>query len=239
MRYKRTKRVPIQHYTGVYDVDLSDVSLTSTNDVRRIQIVSVPDNRDRRDIVDKEPLAAHNAREVLVRESVEIVDCSPKSTVSARDGPYRIENALSETVGLAHEEDLPISEEIVTLRPDEWTDSRQWVVCPACSSEEIMLVSDLDDSNMTLACRSCGEQVHSDADREEMHYEWLHCPSCGSGDVNVELSCPSGSPWWSCDDCGYDTLPAPSDEAYTEARDTTHSREHQSIVKADYEHENR
>lgn len=225
MGYKRTKQVPIQHYTDAYDVDLSDVSLTSTNNVRRIQIVSVPDDRNRRDTVDKEPLAVRDAYEVLVREPVEIVDHSPESTVSTVDGPYGIENALSQTIALAHEEDLPLSEEIVTLRPDHWTDSKQWITCSACISEEIVLVSDLDDNNMTLACRSCGERVQSDTDRKEMHYEWLHCPGCGSGDVNVELSCPSGSPWWSCDDCGYDTLPAPPDHAYAEARDTIHSRE--------------
>lgn len=68
----------------------------------------------------------------------------------------------------------------------------------------MLLVSDLDDSNMTLACRSCGERAQSDADWKEMHYEWLHCPGCCSGDVNVELSCPYGSVWWSCDDCSYE-----------------------------------
>jgi hypothetical protein len=224
MGYKRTKREPIHHYIEVYDVDLPDVSLTSTNSVQRIQIVSVPDDRNRRDALSGEPLEAREVREVLVRDPVEIVDCSPESTVSTTYGPYGTENALSEAVGLAHEEDLPIAEEIVTLRPDHWTDSEHWATCPVCDSDEMLLVSDLDDSNMTLACRSCGERAQSDADWKEMHYEWLHCPGCCSGDVNVELSCPYGSVWWSCDDCSYDTLPAPPDTAYTESRDTIESQ---------------
>ena len=81
------------------------------------------------------------------------------------------------------------------------------------------MVSDLDDTNLTLACRPCDERVEAETDREEMHSTWFHCPGCGSGDVNVEISGPSGSTWWSCDDCGYDTIPAPSARAYAEARD--------------------
>jgi predicted RNA-binding Zn-ribbon protein involved in translation (DUF1610 family) len=162
---------------------------------------------------------------VLVREPTEIVDRSPKSAVSAVYGPYGIESALSKAASLAREEDLPIAEETVTLRPDHWRESAHWVTCLACSSEEIMLVSDLDGGGMTLACRYCGERAQSSSDRTEMHYEWLYCPGCGSGDVNVELSCPGGSPWWSCDDCGYDTLPAPPADAYTETRDVVPGRE--------------
>jgi predicted RNA-binding Zn-ribbon protein involved in translation (DUF1610 family) len=225
MGYKRTRRVPMIDYTEVYDVDLSDVSLTDTNSVRRIQIIHIPDDRHRRDVIDDESLAAGDAHEVLVREPVEIVDSSPRSAVSVLDGPYGRENALSQAGALACNEDLPIAEEIVTLRPDHWTDSKHWATCPACSSEELVLVSDLDDTNLTLACRSCEKRAQSGADRGEMHSEWLHCPGCGSGDVNVELSCPSGSPWWSCDDCGYDTLPAPPDHAYAEARDTVDTRD--------------
>ena len=111
-------------YTGVYDVDLSSVSLADTNDVRRIQIVHIPDDRHQRDIIDDEPLPAGDAHEILVREPVEIMNSSPKSAVSALDGPYGHENALSQARALAHNENLPIAEEIVTLRPDHWADSK-------------------------------------------------------------------------------------------------------------------
>jgi predicted RNA-binding Zn-ribbon protein involved in translation (DUF1610 family) len=224
MGYKRTRRVPLVDYTEVYDVDLSDVSLTGTNGVRRIQIIHVPDDRHQRDIVDDEPLAAGGAHEVLVREPVEIVDYSPKSAVSVLNGPYGRETALSQAGALARNEDLPIAEEIVTLRPDHWADSKHWATCPACSSEEIVLISDLDDTNLTLACRACEKRAQAETDRKEMHADWFHCPGCDSGDVNVELSGPSGSTWWSCDDCGYDTVPAPPDRAYAEACDTNHTR---------------
>lgn len=224
MEYKRTRGVPLVDYTEVYDIDLADVSFTSTNDVRRIQVIHVPDDRHQRDIADDEPLAAGGAHEVLVREPVRIVDCSPKSAVSVLDGPYGRENALSQAGALARNEDIPIAEEIVTLRPDHWTDSKHWASCPACGSEEVLLVSDLDDTNLTLACRSCDERAQAETDHKEMHSEWFHCPGCGSGDVNIELSGPSGSTWWSCDDCGYDTTPAPTDRAYAEAHDTGHTR---------------
>jgi transcription elongation factor Elf1 len=224
MGYKRTRRVPVGDYTEFYDVDLSNVSLTGTNDVRRIQIVHVPDDRHQRDIVDDETLAAGDAHEVLVREPVEIINSSPKSGVSMLDGPYGRENALSQAGSLARDEDLPVAEEIVTLRPDHWTDANHWATCPACSSEELVLVSDLDHTNLTLACRSCDERAESETDRKEMHSEWFHCPGCGSGDVRVELSGPSGATAWSCDDCGYDTVPAPPDHAYAEVRDTSHTR---------------
>jgi len=225
MGSKRTKREPIHHCTGVYDVDLSDVPLTSTNSVQRIQIVSVPDDRNRRDALSGEPLEARKVREELVRDPVEIVDCSPESAVVATYRPYGIENAFSKAIALARREDLPIAEEIVTLRPDHWTDSERWATCPECSSDELLLVSDLDDSSMTLACRSCDERAQSGTDWKEMHYEWFHCPGCGSGDVNVELSCPYGSVWWNCDDRGYDTLPTPPATAYTRPCDAIEDQE--------------
>ena len=234
MGYKRTRRVPITDYTRVYDVDLSNVSLTGTNDVRRIQIVHIPDDRHRRYPVDDEPLAAGDAHEVLVREPVEIVDSSPKSAVSVLNGPYGRVNALSQAGALARNENLPIGEEIITLRPDHWTDAKHWATCPACNSEELVLVTDLDDTNLTLACRSCEKRGQSETDRKELHYEWFHCPGCESGDVNVELSGPSGSTHWSCDDCGYDTVPALPDCAYAEARDTSPTRNHR-ISRGNYE----
>ena len=217
MEYKRTERRPIDHHTEVYDVDLAGVSLTNTNTVRRVQLVSIPDGRHRYDIDKIESASPRDIREVLIREPTEIHDQAPESTVSTVKGPYGIENALSKAVTLAQQESLPISQEIPTLRPDNWTDSKHWVTCPACESDEILLLTDLDSRGMTLACRACEERVTPDTDRTGMHEEWLHCPSCQSGDVNIELSCPTGSLWWSCDDCGYGTVPAPSDIGYTRA----------------------
>jgi predicted RNA-binding Zn-ribbon protein involved in translation (DUF1610 family) len=161
--------------------------------------------------------------ELTVRAPVTIEDRDgsprPVSAVLEREGPSDIESVLHRAVDLADSRGLPILHDIATLRPNHWTEAPAWVSCPDCSNDELTLVTDLDRRDLTIACRACDVRV-TEVERETIFHEWLHCPSCESGDVNVELSAPHGGLWWSCDDCGYDSVPGPIDWGYTNARDS-------------------
>lgn len=221
--YKRTARRPITNTADVYDVVIPDDLFTETRwENPYSQLLHLPDDRNHLDAQSADPIPHGCAYELTVRAPVVIEDHDgsprPVSPVLEREGPFDLESALRRVVELADSRGLPILDEIETLRPDHWTDSSAWVSCPDCSSDELTLVTDLDRRDLTIACRACDARV-TETDRETMFDEWLHCPSCESGDVNVELSAPHGSVRWSCDDCGYDSVPGPIDWGYTNARD--------------------
>lgn len=221
--YKRTATRPLADAARMYDISLPDELLTETrHEERYLQISHLPDDRGRHDAGSRDPIPRRRIYELVIREPITIEerDGTPQSIskVVERDGPYELDTALHRAVELSESQGIPIHHEIVTLRPDHWSDASSWVTCPDCGSDEIMLVTNLDEPDLTLACQACDARV-TEADRESMFHDWLHCPSCTSGDVNVELSAPHGGGWWSCDDCGYDTLPAPIDTAYMDARE--------------------
>lgn len=124
----------------------------------------------------------------------------------------RIERAVDLGAGRG----LSVHRDVVRLRPDCWTDASDWARCPDCGRDEVVLVTDLDGPGLTVACRRCG--VRGGDGGESSCGEWIRCPSCGSGDVDVDLSVPRGTVWWACDDCRYETTPAPIDAGYTAVR---------------------
>lgn len=223
MAYKQTATRPLADAARMYDISLPDGSLTDTrHEERYLQIIHLPDDRGRHDAVSGDPIPRRRVHELVIREPITIKEYDgtphPLSEIIERDGPYELDTALHRAVELAESRQIQIHHEIVTLRPDHWSDASLWVTCPDCGSDEIMLVTNLDETDLTLACRACDARV-TQAERGAMFHDWLHCASCTSGDVNVELSAPHGGGWWSCDDCGYDTMPAPIDTVYTNARE--------------------
>jgi hypothetical protein len=221
MAYQRTASIPLPDHPE-YGLDQSTVPMTdSQHEERYLQLIHIPEERDRIDDRTDADLARREVYELTVREPRELTvhDGSPHpvSAISQRHGPYSRASALARAVELADSLDLLIHTEIARLRPDNWTDSADWVTCPHCNAGEITLVTNLDESDLTLLCRTCDAAV-DDTEHRALFEEWLHCPGCGSGDVDIRLSAPSGDVWWSCDDCLYDTVPAPIDVGYADAR---------------------
>jgi hypothetical protein len=220
--YKQAGTSPLADTAHVYDVSLPDDALTETrHEERYLQVIHLPDERECHDACSEEPIARGRVYELAVREPIIIEDREgrprPVSAIVEREGPYELDTVVQRAVELATSRQLPIHHEIVRLRPDHWSAAAAWVTCPDCESDEITLVTNLDETDLTLICRACDARV-TETERKAMFHEWLHCPSCESGDVNVELSAPHGGGWWSCDDCLYDTMPAPIDTGYTSAR---------------------
>jgi hypothetical protein len=221
MTYRRTASIPLPDHPE-YGLSRSTVPTTDTqHEERYLQMIHLPDERGR---IDDETGAARMGRgvyELTVREPRELTDHDgtpkPVSPILQRHGPYSRASALARAVELAEALDLPIYTEVARLRPDNWTDSADWVTCPHCNTSEIALITNLDDSALTLRCRGCDATV-TNSEREELFNECLHCPSCGSGDVDIRLSAPGSGVWWSCDDCLYDTTPAPVDVSYSNTR---------------------
>jgi predicted RNA-binding Zn-ribbon protein involved in translation (DUF1610 family) len=221
--YKRTATRSLTDTAEVYDVTIPDERVTQTRqETPYIQVLHLPDAGNRRNEPAEAPTPPDPAYELTVRAPVTVEDHDgsprPVSAVLEREGPFDVESALRRAVELADSRGLPILHDIVTLRPNHWTETSMWVSCPDCGGDELTLVTDLDGRDLTIACRACDGRV-TEAERETMFHEWFHCPSCESGDVNVELSAPSGGVWWSCDDCGYDSVPGSIDRGYTNARD--------------------
>lgn len=216
--------------TGVapFDADPSDVETGGVEFVetrrrgRYLQVLSLPDAGDRRDRDEGVGPRRGEAHEVVLREPVEVVATDgiprPTSAVVSRYGPFEREAALQRVVELARSTGVPVYHEVDTLRPDRWTETADWVTCPGCGGGRISLVADLDGGGLCLVCQSCDARAGRE-DPNRLVHEWLHCPSCGSGDVNVELSATHGGDWWSCDDCLYDTRPAPPDWGYSAVRE--------------------
>ncbi|MFB6296236.1 MAG: hypothetical protein ABEH66_05255 [Halobacteriales archaeon] len=222
MTYQRTASIPLPDHPE-HGIDLSGVRTTDTQQEERyLQLVHLPDERDCTDDRTGAELGRREVYELAVREPREVVTRDgtphPLSAVVERHGPYSRESVLAEAADLADTRDLPVFHEVIHLRPDGWTDPGDWVTCPTCGSEAITLVTNLDDSDLTLLCRECDATV-DETERRALFDDWLHCPSCGSGDLNVELSAPRGGVRWSCDDCRYDTVPAPIDVGYADARE--------------------
>jgi hypothetical protein len=221
MTYRRTASIPLPDHPE-HGLDQSTVPTTDTQrEERYLQLVHLPDERDRIDDRTGADLARREVYELTVREPRELTvhdgTLHPLSAISQRHGPYSRTSALTRAVELADSLDLPIYTEIARLRPDDWTDSADWVTCPHCHAGEIALVTNLDESDLTLLCRGCDAAV-DDTKRRELFDEWLYCPGCGSGDVDIRLGAPGGDVWWSCDDCLYDTAPAPIDVGYSDTR---------------------
>ena len=220
--YKQTNTRPLVDIASAYDVSIPEGSLTDTrSEDHFLQVLHLPDDRDRQHAVSGEPIAPRDVYELAIREPITIEDHDgkqhPISEIVERDGPYELETALRRAVDLIETRQLSVYRSVVCLRPTNRSDSANWATCPDCGSDEIMLVTNLDETDLTLACRTCDVRITA-IERQEMFHEWIHCPTCTSGDVNVELSAPRGDIWWSCEDCGYDTMPAPIDRAYTRAR---------------------
>lgn len=221
--YKRTMTTPLLETAAVYDCPISpDVLTDSDQEERFVQLLHLPDVGTRRDGDSGASIPDRQVYEVVVRDPVRIEESddgspTPISDVLERHGPYGPDRAFQRVLELATSKERPIHRDIASLRPDHWSDIADWVTCPDCGGHDIMLVTNLDESDLTLACRACDARCTS-AEREALFHDWLHCPSCASGDINIELSAPHGSVGWSCDDCGYDTRPASIDDGYTEAR---------------------
>lgn len=220
--YKRTARLPLDERVRRYDVDPSSVETTgSPGEESSVQLFHLPDKPH--PDVDTSDAARldREVYEVALREPKRIAERDgrprPVSLIVEHEGPYGFEEALERATALAERADAPIVDEIARLRPTDRTDAADWVTCPGCGGAEIVLVSDLDSTGLTLACRACDARSDS-TDRQKLFQEWLHCPGCASGDVNVEVSAPGGSVWWSCDDCRYDTSPGPTEPAYPPGR---------------------
>lgn len=220
--YKRTARLPLDERVRRYDVDLSSVETTgSPGEESSVQLFHLPD-KPLPDLDSSDAARLHReVYEVALREPKRIADIDgsprPVSPIVEHVGPCGFEEALARATDLAERADAPIVDEIVRLRPTDWTDADDWVTCPGCGGAEIVLVSDLDATGMTLACRDCDARTDS-TDRQDLFQAWFHCPGCGSGDVNVEFSAPGGRVLWACDDCGYDTRHAPTEPAYPAGR---------------------
>ncbi len=221
--YKRTERSPLLETAAVYNCQIPPDVLTDTSHEERfVQLLHLPDDLARRDGDAGSPRGDRRVYEVVVRDPVRIEmsdDGSPNpiSDILERHGPYGPDSAFQRALELATSQEIPIHREMVSLRPDHWSDVASWVTCPECGGADIMLVTNLDESDLTLACRACDARSTA-AEWEALIHDWLHCPSCASGDLNVELSAPHGYIGWSCDDCGYDTRPASIDSGYTAAR---------------------
>lgn len=223
MTYRRTASIPLPDHPE-YGIDLSGVRTTnSQQEERYLQLIYLPDDRDCTDDRAGADLGRREVYELTVREPREVVvhdgTPHPLSAVIERHGPYSRESVLAKATEFAKTRDLPIYHEVIHLRPGGWTDPADWVTCPDCASETITLVTNLDETDLTLVCRRCDARV-DESERGALFEQWLHCPSCASGDINVELSGPHGGVWWSCDDCLYDTSPAPIDRGYTDARES-------------------
>jgi Zn finger protein HypA/HybF involved in hydrogenase expression len=224
MTYQRTASIPLPDHPE-YGIDLSDARTTdSQREERYLQLIYLPDERDRTDDRTGTTLGRREVYELAVREPRDVVTHhgTPHllSAVIERHGSYSRESVLAKAAEFAQARNLPIYHEVIHLRPDEWTCSSDWAACPTCGSEAITLVTNLDESDLTLLCRDC-DATADETERRELFDNWLHCPSCESGDVNIELSAPEGGVRWSCDDCLYDTTPDPIDEGYSDTQDPT------------------
>ncbi len=220
MNYQRTASIPLPDGPD-HGIDLDGIRTTDTQwEERHLQVLHLPDARGRINPAG-EALDRHEVYELTIREPRQVVGRNgapkPVSAVVERLGPCDRVGALERAVDLARERDLPLFGEFARLRPDAWTEPGDWVTCPNCESARITLVTNLNETDLTLLCRECDARV-DESERGALFEEWLHCPSCASGDINVELSGPHGGVWWSCDDCLYDTSPAPIDRGYTDAR---------------------
>ncbi len=226
--YDRTATTPLVEAARTVDTSLpADVLTDSRRAVRYLQVLHLPDDRRRdtdrpgRDGDERPAIPRRGVHELALREPVTVEDDEPPRPVSRvvdRYGPYDRETAIGRAVAMADEQVLPIHRELVTLRLAHWTDASDWAGCPDCGGAGIVLVTDLDERGLTLACRDCEARAMGGDQIADGLGEWLGCPSCSSGDVDVTLSAPRGTVWWSCDDCGYDTTPAPTDRGYTRAR---------------------
>jgi hypothetical protein len=221
--YKRTATRSLTTIAEIYEKTLSEDILTQTRrESPHLHVLHLPDDRHRRDAETGELIEHGETYELAVREPLILTEhgdgCHPTSPIRVLAGPFRLERALYQVRNRAENENLPIYEEIHTLRPAHWSTASSWVSCPSCTGGTITLITDLDADGVTFACRECDARI-DESERQRMFHDWLHCPSCSSGDVNVECSAPVGSSWWKCDDCLYDTHPAPVDPAYADARE--------------------
>jgi len=215
--YRRTGTRPLVAAARVCGVTLPDDAPTDDRAAGRyVQVLHLPDDRGCRDATTGEPIERGEVYEVLVREPATVEatgDARPASEVVDREGPYGLETAIERAVDLGAGRGLSVRRDVVRLRPDCWTDASDWVTCPDCGRDEVVLATDLDGPGLTVACRRCG--VRGGDGGGSSCGEWIRCPSCGSGDVDVDLSVPRGTVWWACDDCRYETTPAPIDAGYT------------------------
>ena len=225
--YKRTATRSLRAIADVYEKTIPEEAITQTRrESSYLHLLHLPDHHDPRDVKTGTPLEHSEAYELAVRDPLTITEHGsgpqPISHIRELSEPFELERALNQLLERAESKELPIYDEIHTLRPTHWSDAASWVSCPDCASGTITLVTDLDAEGVIFACRECDARI-DESDRQTMFQDWLHCPSCNSGDVNIELSAPLGSVWWSCDDCLYDTSPAPIEPAYTDTLlDETH-----------------
>lgn len=221
--YKWTTTRSLATVTDVYEKGISEEIVTQTRrESPYLHVLHLPDDRHRYSAETGEPIEHGETYELVVRDPLTFTEhggeCHPTSPIRELTGPFEQEHALDRVLSRAENDGLPIYNEIHTLRPAHWSDAASWVSCPRCASGTIMLIKDLDADGVTFACRACDTRI-DESDQQRMFNDWLHCPSCNSGDINVECSAPLGSVWWSCDDCLYDTHPAPIDPAYGDARE--------------------
>jgi predicted RNA-binding Zn-ribbon protein involved in translation (DUF1610 family) len=223
--YKRTATRSLTPIAEVYEKAISAETLTQARrESPYLHVLHLPDDRRRRDAETGEVIGHGETYELAVRDPLILTKhgggCHPTSPIRELIGPFTLERVLDRVSSRAENGYLPIYEEVYTLRPAHWLDAASWVSCPSCTSRSgaIALITDLDADGVTFACRECDARI-GESEQQRMFNDWLHCPSCNSGDINVECSAPLGSVWWSCDDCLYDTHPAPVDLEYGDARE--------------------
>lgn len=223
--YKRTATQSLTPIAEVYEKAISAETLTQTRrESPYLHVLHLPDDRRRRDAETGEVIGHGETYELAVRDPLTLTEHEseyyPTSFIRELTGSFRLERVLDQVLSRAENDNLPVYEEIHTLRPAHWSDAASWMSCPSCTSGSgaIALITDLDAGGVTFACRECDARI-DESEQQRMFNDWLHCPSCSSGDITVEFGAPLGSVWWSCDDCLYDTHPAPVDLAYGDAHE--------------------
>lgn len=220
MEFKQVNQRALAPLFDITKEDVSAVVFTESQAQKRLEVIAVPDVRDKVDVMTGDNLdPSVGGYYVLTREPKTMTPSMSGSPMHSNvldiNGPFAVETLVQSLVQT--DQDVPVFDKYITLRPANWDAPNDWLSCQQCR-DSVSVSCSLTSDSLTLECDSCSRSVTNDTDGSSMRLfeDWAHCPSCGSGDIQIEISVPRGNTNFSCDDCLYDTLPNRIDSGFSE-----------------------